>query len=290
MKATKGSRLENDRPKRNKNAYIFFVLDVRRSVHDANPSMQFAEVTREVTKRWKAQTDAERAVYMRRGAEDRQRYQREVEAFQRKYPGEPLKKQKKPRKPRGPKKPRSAYLYFSNENRPRLHTANPLGLSFGEVTKRLAEEWTKLNEKQKDPYVALALNDKQRYEEELQTYQSTEDNLRRENRSLERRLRKAERRNQVPVGDIVVREDVVISGDLEIRGNLEVAPPLPDQPRHPVVPVELECAVCMDAPKSALLQPCNHLAVCVACGEALNPRVCPICRGPVDNVVPIFLV
>jgi hypothetical protein len=61
------------------------------------------------------------------------------------------------------------------------------------------------------------------------------------------------------------------------------------------------CVVCMDAPRSVLLLPCKHLALCERCCQAmqqpaqrrgrsaarhLKPVVCPVCRQPAEQQVP----
>lgn len=47
-----------------------------------------------------------------------------------------------------------------------------------------------------------------------------------------------------------------------------------------------ECAVCLDKPRSVVLQPCKHLVLCTTCVQALQPikgrkrKACPVCRTP----------
>ncbi|KAF6264578.1 hypothetical protein COO60DRAFT_1266813 [Scenedesmus sp. NREL 46B-D3] len=46
------------------------------------------------------------------------------------------------------------------------------------------------------------------------------------------------------------------------------------------------CVVCMDAPRSVLLLPCKHLALCEACSVQLQgsaANCCPVCRVPVSQ-------
>jgi hypothetical protein len=50
------------------------------------------------------------------------------------------------------------------------------------------------------------------------------------------------------------------------------------------------CVVCMDAPRSVLLLPCKHLALCEECSESLqaggNKGACPVCRVPCVQHIP----
>ena len=77
-----------------------------------------------------------------------------------------------------PKSARSAYLYFCNENRQKIRDDNP-DLKITEITKILANQWNELNEKAKTntnsekqlkKYKQLAINDKQRANEEMSNY------------------------------------------------------------------------------------------------------------------------
>lgn len=51
-----------------------------------------------------------------------------------------------------------------------------------------------------------------------------------------------------------------------------------------------ECVVCMENPRNALIYRCGHIAVCFDCGKRLQERgrTCPICRGPITDVVRTF--
>jgi len=45
------------------------------------------------------------------------------------------------------------------------------------------------------------------------------------------------------------------------------------------------CVICMDAPRSVLFSPCNHLVACAACSNTLKD--CPLCRGRVKKRIKI---
>eukprot|EP00286_Rhodomonas_abbreviata_P015309 CAMPEP_0181325472 /NCGR_PEP_ID=MMETSP1101-20121128/20945_1 /TAXON_ID=46948 /ORGANISM="Rhodomonas abbreviata, Strain Caron Lab Isolate" /LENGTH=523 /DNA_ID=CAMNT_0023433785 /DNA_START=415 /DNA_END=1986 /DNA_ORIENTATION=+ len=74
-------------------------------------------------------------------------------------------------------------------------------------------------------------------------------------------------------------------------------PPPVALPRHltlpGAVPVEnipegQECAICMEARKSAVLMPCGHTDLCLGCAEHLlsntSTAICPICRTRIHSV------
>ncbi|KAI9300963.1 hypothetical protein BJ944DRAFT_208401 [Cunninghamella echinulata] len=65
-----------------------------------------------------------------------------------------------------PKKPSSPYMCFSKSERSRVNQENP-GQTTQAIASLLGKEWRALSEKEKQPYVDLAKQDKERYEREL---------------------------------------------------------------------------------------------------------------------------
>ena len=70
-------------PKRALSAYTFFVVDERAKIVAANSSLSFAEIGRELGRRWSKMPDAHpiKRKYIRQAALDRERYAREKAAF-----------------------------------------------------------------------------------------------------------------------------------------------------------------------------------------------------------------
>jgi serine/threonine protein kinase len=48
-----------------------------------------------------------------------------------------------------------------------------------------------------------------------------------------------------------------------------------------------ECLVCLDAPRTTVLEPCRHAVACANCAEILrtSSMPCPVCREPIQAVV-----
>ncbi|KAI7883605.1 HMG box protein [Lichtheimia hyalospora FSU 10163] len=65
----------------------------------------------------------------------------------------------------GPKRGLSAYMFFSQEMRPKVKEENP-DASFGTLGKILGEKWKAMTDEEKAPYTAKAEQDKKRYEAE----------------------------------------------------------------------------------------------------------------------------
>lgn len=83
------------------------------------------------------------------------------------------RRRKRPRDVNAPKQPLNGYVRFLNENREKTRTDNPQA-SFSDITKLLAQEWTKLTPPDKQKYFDEAEKDKERYLKELEQYQQTE--------------------------------------------------------------------------------------------------------------------
>jgi hypothetical protein len=74
----------------------------------------------------------------------------------------------------------------------------------------------------------------------------------------------------------------------QVRAQLGVPPAAPAP--HPDAE-ETQCVVCFDAPKDHLVLPCKHLCVCEACAEQLTKTrtpTCPVCRGPIREIMKVF--
>ena len=46
-----------------------------------------------------------------------------------------------------------------------------------------------------------------------------------------------------------------------------------------------ECCVCLTQEKDIVFAPCGHFTCCESCGTNLSPKICPICRGQIKQIV-----
>lgn len=75
--------------------------------------------------------------------------------------------------PNAPRRPTTAYLLFCQQNRDKLRAANP-GMSFLDVTKELGQQWTRLDEEERQRFTLEAEKDRERYVKEFQEYQKSD--------------------------------------------------------------------------------------------------------------------
>lgn len=81
------------------------------------------------------------------------------------------KTKKKKKDPNAPKKNLTAYFMFQKEVRPQIVADNP-NLKVSEVAKEIGEQWKNLDQDQKSKYEKLAEQDKERYQREMEAYNS----------------------------------------------------------------------------------------------------------------------
>uniref|UniRef100_A0A182FLV4 Uncharacterized protein n=2 Tax=Anopheles albimanus TaxID=7167 RepID=A0A182FLV4_ANOAL len=82
------------------------------------------------------------------------------------------KRKKPPKDANAPKHPLTGYVRYMNEHRDAVRQKHP-NLSHMDVTKLMAEDWSKLPEDKKKPYLEAAEADKERYNKEIQEYKMT---------------------------------------------------------------------------------------------------------------------
>lgn len=159
-------------PKKSKSAYIFFCSDARKEIKESDPDMSATDVTREVSNRWNAlkestdEDDIETVNrYKEMAEEDKLRYKEEKANYV--APDNlAVKKSRKARKD-GPPKPKTAYMFFSQDERKNVVEENP-DFSFAEIAKELGRRWSELKDEDKkrhNKYVEMAEQDKKRYNE-----------------------------------------------------------------------------------------------------------------------------
>ncbi|EOR00877.1 hypothetical protein E3P92_00317 [Wallemia ichthyophaga] len=73
-----------------------------------------------------------------------------------------------------PKRALSAYMYMSQEWRPRVKEENDK-VSFGEIGRLLGAKWKEMGSEERKPYEDMAAADKARYEKEKKEYESSKE-------------------------------------------------------------------------------------------------------------------
>ncbi|CAF1037484.1 unnamed protein product [Rotaria sp. Silwood1] len=158
---------EMHKPKGRMSAYTFFVQKCRDEQRKAYPNenANFSEFSKKCAEKWKTMTESDKAKFAAQAEVDKQRFEREMAAYQ---PGEKRTKKKK-KDPLAPKRPLSAFFHYCKEERPKLKALNP-SLSVGEIAKELGDRWNHTAPDGKQIYEEAAQRDKERYEKEMNEF------------------------------------------------------------------------------------------------------------------------
>ena len=162
-KAAKSTKEKDpDAPKRPQSSYFLFMNDRRPALQKEKPELKFGELTKQLTEDWKSLTDKDKKKYEDMAAKDKARYEAECEE-------KGIGKKKKDTD--GPKKAQSSFFLFSADKREQYKKSDP-DMKFGDVAKKIAEDWKNADAKTKTLYEKKAKEDRERYEKE----KAAEDN------------------------------------------------------------------------------------------------------------------
>jgi len=196
-------------PKRGKSSYLFFCEDHRAAakerLEEAGGDYKATDVTKMLGTMWtELKDDAKRkkefANYEKKSKEDKERYEREIASYvppsQEEMEAMKKTKVKKVKDPDAPKKGKSAYLFFCEEERPKVKEDLGDEVKSSEITTELGVRWTDLNQdsssdatKRIKKYVELAKQDKERYERERAEYSPpTEEELKDKKKTKEKKV------------------------------------------------------------------------------------------------------
>lgn len=161
IRAAKKEKDEN-MPKKPQTAYFHFMGAKRNEVKTADPSLTFGALTKKLTEMWKALNEEERKEYDDLAANDKQRYQDEMEE-------RGLLKKKADVEADAPKKPMRSFFLYSNEARKRMKDVDP-DMKNPDILKAIAAEWKLLPEETIQLWKQKATDDKVRYAKEMEEY------------------------------------------------------------------------------------------------------------------------
>eukprot|EP00980_Cylindrotheca_fusiformis_P022844 scaffold9841_cov102-Cylindrotheca_fusiformis.AAC.1 len=142
--------------------------------------MTFGQLAKYTSHMYKNLTPEEKATWVARSEQDKARYDAELASYV-PPPGHdargvliedhrPRRKNKRgPKDPAAPKRPSGAYVFFTNDMRPKVLSEYP-GIKFVELGKVLGERWRALSPDEKKQYEQLAAEDKVRFQMEMQQY------------------------------------------------------------------------------------------------------------------------
>jgi len=147
--------MDPNKPKRPTSAYFFFVAKQREELEKQGRKItRVAEWTKEVSLKWKALTEKERAPFDAKAQVDKERYDSQMLEYKGKDPNKP-------------KRPQSSYFLwladFREENKEKFPENKRLLQAAG-------EKWRELTPPDKEKYELMAKEEKRKYEIALREY------------------------------------------------------------------------------------------------------------------------
>jgi hypothetical protein len=167
---------EPGKPAGKTSSYAYFVKTCREEHRKKNPKdvVEFTKFSQKCAEKWKDMTPKEKARFDGMAQKDKERYNKEMEVWDRDHPNSAKaggKRKKADKDPNMPKRALSAFFMYCAERRPVVKKANP-GFSVGDIAKELGKEWREVTDKSK--YEAQAEKDKERYRKAMDAYNATQ--------------------------------------------------------------------------------------------------------------------
>jgi len=165
-----------NKPKCAKSAYNYFTDELREQRKADGESCDIGTVSKLSSDKWKVLSEEERKPYVKLSEKDKKRYQKDMESYippsDSDSDDDRPKKKKKKKDPNAPKRNQSAYFLFSNANRQDVKKELGDGCKITEIASALGEKWRGMTSDDKVPFEKLAAKDKERYQREMEVWNS----------------------------------------------------------------------------------------------------------------------
>jgi len=178
-KPKKKKNKDPNRPKRNMSAFFLYSNANRQRVKEENPEAKFGDIAKLLSTEFKAVSPYEKTKWDQLAAEDKERYQREMEDYEppsesdsdsdSDAPRRTKKKKKKKKDPNAPKRNQSSFFLYSNATRNDVKQANPEA-KFGQIAQIISRHFKALPEEERAYWDERAAQDKERYQREMAVY------------------------------------------------------------------------------------------------------------------------
>lgn len=165
-----------NKPKGAKSAYTYFTDELRERRRANGEAYDISTVSKDSSDKWKEMDEDDRKPYAKLAEKDKKRHLKEMESYippsDSDSEDERPKKKKKKKDPNAPKRNQSAYFLFSNQNREKVKKELLPGAKITEIASALGSKWREMSDSDKVPYEKLAAKDKERYQKEMEEWNS----------------------------------------------------------------------------------------------------------------------
>lgn len=153
-----------------RSTWINFLTTKRNENLPEHANLSFGQLCKKLSPIWRDMTDEEKEPYTKQYEKDRARFVQEVKLLTKEQKRvlrahRRIRKKKKQGKPRTPL---SAYMFFVSAERENV--IKMVTQDFKEVGRELGRRWRSLTPEQRQPYLQKAIDDRQRYENEVEAF------------------------------------------------------------------------------------------------------------------------
>jgi len=161
-------------PKKPLSGYMFFLSAKRKQIKEDTPDATFGEISKLVSKEFKALTDEQKEKWEGKAKEDKKRYAKDMETYTPPEGSEapPKKKAKKDKDPNAPKRPMNSYMLYSNSVRSQIREENP-EMPTQNIMKEISNRFKLLNEEDQKKWKDKADKVKEVYKKDVEAYEKT---------------------------------------------------------------------------------------------------------------------
>eukprot|EP01120_Amphizonella_sp_Union-15-10_P000520 TRINITY_DN10530_c0_g1_i2.p1 TRINITY_DN10530_c0_g1~~TRINITY_DN10530_c0_g1_i2.p1 ORF type:complete len:349 (-),score=101.95 TRINITY_DN10530_c0_g1_i2:6-1052(-) len=164
-------------PSKPKTPYNCWMQKTCQDFRKLHPDLAFGDLSKVMGAHWKQLDEKAKQEFVEMSKIDKNRYQTEMASFvppsdsDGEEPPKKKRKIKQKKDPNAPKRPLNAYMFYSQEMRPKVIVENPeMSKNQTNVLRLIGKEWKQLTELQKKPYVKQAEDAKVRYTEAIAIY------------------------------------------------------------------------------------------------------------------------
>jgi hypothetical protein len=168
-----------DKPKKNKTAYMLYILENRKKYKEENPDLNQKDISKYCLNKWreiinsKSQQDINYIkILTNKANKDKIRYNKEMELYL--TNNNILKPIKKVKDPNYPKKPKNAYQIYLHAQYYNIKFKNPR-LNTKEINLIIKNNWDKLDVQSKNNYIREEQYYLKKYEIEIDNYNNKEE-------------------------------------------------------------------------------------------------------------------
>jgi len=201
-----------------RSVWISYLSSVRAERRQEHSQLSFGELCKILSPVWRTMTDEQKQPFTDAYERDKLRYQQQLKNLS-EEDKKILRAHKRRRRAARAGKPKasvSGYMRYVCSARPAVVEQNQ-GITFQEIGRTLGKQWRELSDEQRQLYLNEAIEDRKRYENDMNVWRAEEERKRivrkneREQNAMERKLRVAGKAEAMIVKKAIIAAEAVIT-------------------------------------------------------------------------------